>query len=202
MTAELDLLCLCFCVSLFVVISTIPCLRASKVRFNNLQQAHEQLRVDSSTEIRKIRREAREAAKIATDKHAEAVAEAADKASALRDEVEEAEERLQEAETRHVQEVDKLKKELIKVNALFTFKGSVTEQVQGLLTISVPACCYLPIGLFSARSFARRGMLERHFCAHYFYDYVVAAFRIAVECDAECPPSKTPPYLGNHFACF
>lgn len=109
-------------------------------QFDHLQEAHEQLRSESSTEIRKLRREAREVAKLSAEKHAGAVAEAAAQASALRDEIEEGEERLHAAETRHREEVEKLKRELSKVGG----RGCDSEHPSTINIVQDTGCAVNP----------------------------------------------------------
>ncbi|CAM9097074.1 unnamed protein product, partial [Ascophyllum nodosum] len=84
-----------------------------QAHLDDLQESHERLRVDSAAEIRKLKREIKEGVK-AMDLESTRAAEATDEAAALREELEDSEQRLRLAVEEHRKEVDELKKELAK----------------------------------------------------------------------------------------
>ncbi|CAM9602017.1 unnamed protein product, partial [Pylaiella littoralis] len=84
-----------------------------QTQLDDLREAHERLRLDSASEIRKLRRDAREGAK-AVEMAASTAGEAENQAAALREELEDSERELKEAQEKHRRQIDSLNQDLAK----------------------------------------------------------------------------------------
>ncbi|CAM9760502.1 unnamed protein product, partial [Scytosiphon promiscuus] len=82
-----------------------------QAQLDDLRVAHERLRLDSASEIRKLRREAREGAK-AVEMGADATGRAEEQAAVLREELDDCELRLKQAREKHRGEAERLSKDL------------------------------------------------------------------------------------------
>ncbi|CAN0118526.1 unnamed protein product, partial [Ectocarpus sp. 8 AP-2014] len=82
-------------------------------QLDDLRDAHERLRLESASEIRKLRREAREGAKT-VEMAASTAGQAEDQVASLQEELEACERALAQARDKHRREVDGLDKELEK----------------------------------------------------------------------------------------
>ncbi|CAB1102836.1 unnamed protein product [Ectocarpus sp. CCAP 1310/34] len=80
-------------------------------QLDDLRDAHERLRLESASEIRKLRREAREGAKT-VEMAARTASQAEEQVASLQDELEACERALAQARDKHRREVERLEKEL------------------------------------------------------------------------------------------